>query len=206
MLTRMVKDAAAIVKKIANLEQQKFVLEQDIEEQEFKLAQDYENLQNCLSIAQSPEDVEKCQVEYTSTTDETKAYIASLKNSLDIVNESLETYYKQLEGEEYLIPVDNVLMINTSLNTDFISTSCRAVCLQYKEFNAEYNPYSDLLIPRMVSCFIEVYGYQGTDEQLLTDVAESVIKTVKTPNSQPSLSFRYSNVYVNRVVEPYFGD
>ena len=97
-------------------------------------------------------------------------------------------------------------MINTSLNTDFISNSCKAVCLQYKEFNAEYNPYSDVTIPRMVGCFIEVYGYQGTDEQLLTDVAESVIKTVKTPNSQPSLSFRYSNVYVNRVVEPYFGD
>lgn len=206
MLTEVVEDSQEILKKLEETKNQRNELDFELKKLQLDKTINEEKRDNCLQAAPDEKARLKCEDSYKATAAEIDEQIEEVNRTLSDVNEKIALLEKELVGEEFLIPVDNVFMIDTSKNTDIIDENNKAVCLQYKEFNASYSLPNEQFAPRFVGCFIEVFNYLGTNEQLLTDVAESVIKAVKAPNSQPELKFRYSGVIVSKVIEPYFGN
>ena len=206
MLTTVVEDSEEILNELAELNARKNALEFEVRQLQLDKAINEETRDNCLQAAPDEKSREKCEASYEETAAEIDKRTGDVNEKLSKTNDEISSLEQSLKGEEFLIPVDNVFMIDTSKNTDIINENNKAVCLQYKEFNANFDLGDESVSPRFVGCFIEVFNYLGTDEQLLTDVAESVMKAVKAPNSQPELEFRYSGVMVSRVIEPYFGN
>ena len=206
MLTRVVDNPEDVQKKLLRAKGEKVEIEGEIRTYNLEKELLGDQLNVCIDKAENEIERENCTAEYNARVKSLNKDIAEANARLGEVNAVITSLEQDLQGEETLIPVDNVFMIEKSCNTEFIEDDRKAICLQYKEFNSNQSLGEEQTAPRFVACFIEVADYLGNDNQLLTDVAESVMNTVKAPNSQPELKFRYAGAIVSRVVEPYFGN
>tara|TARA_Y100000389_G_scaffold201286_1_gene243626 strand:- start:775 stop:1146 length:372 start_codon:yes stop_codon:yes gene_type:complete len=109
----------------------------------------------------------------------------------------------QINGQEYSIPVDNIVCVVLVEGTQ---QRYPKVDIIYKQMSVQYLPGNDSPPVRdLTTTRLEALKYVGTDEQFRGEICEAIIKSMAEPNSLNELKIKRAsqNRQLIRVKQPY---